>query len=375
MNIAVNTRFLIPGKLDGIGWFTFEVVRRLTRDHPEHTFRFFFDRQYAPEFIFSENVQPVILRPPARHPVLWHIWFQHNLARYLKKHPSDLFFSPDGFIPLKTDIPAIPVIHDLNFMHYPEELPKSVSRYYHRFFPEFAERAAHIITVSEFSKKDITRQFGIAPEKISVAWNGIHKIFKPLSEETRQETRAQISGGDPYFVHIGSLLPRKNIPRLLQAFDLFRASSSGTYKIVIAGRPMFGTNEIKKTLQNMKYAKDVILTGNLSREKSYKILGSAEALIFASYFEGFGIPLAEAMACHVPVIAADATAIPEVCGDAALYVDPFSKESINQAMLRITKDPFLRKQLVEKGVQRATFFNWDHTAAKVWAVIEQTLQK
>jgi len=375
MNIAINTRFLMPGKLDGIGWFTFEVARRLARDHPEHIFCFFFDRPYAPEFIITENVQPVILRPPARHPVLWHIWFQHSLARYLKKHPFDLFFSPDGFIPLHAGVPSIPVIHDLNFMHYPGELPKSVNWYYRRYFPRFAERAAHIITVSDFSKKDITRQFGIPPEKITVAWNGIHEVFSPLSEKTREETRKQFSDGDPYFVHIGSLLPRKNIPRILQAFDLFRASSSDPCKLMIAGRPMFGMREIKKTLQNMKYAEDVIMAGNLSRWETHRILGSAEALIFASYFEGFGIPPVEAMACHVPVIAAHVTAIPEVCGDAALYVDPFSLESISRAMLRIKKDLFLRKELVEKGSHRATLFNWDHTAAKVWKVIEQTVQK
>ncbi len=375
MNIALNTRFLIPGKLDGIGWYSFEVVRRLARDHPEHTFCFFFDRPYAPEFLFSDNVHAVVLRPPARHPVLWHIWFQHSLTRYLKKHPFDLFFSPDGFIPLHAGIPSIPVIHDLNFMHYPGELPKSVSRYYRRYFPRFAEKAAQILTVSEFSKQDITRQFGIPPEKISVAWNGIHEVFSPLSEKTKEETRKQFSYGDPYFVHIGSLLPRKNIPRLLQAFDLFRASSSGPCKLVIAGRPMFGMSEIKKTLQNMKYTADVIMAGNLSRGEAHRILGSADALIFASYFEGFGIPPVEAMACNVPVIAAQAAAIPEVCGDAALYVDPFSVESISRAMLRIQKDRSLRKQLIEKGSRRATLFSWDHTAATVWKVMEETLQK
>ncbi len=375
MKIAINTRFLIPGKLDGIGWFTYEVVRRITRSHPEHTFLFFFDRRYDPGFIFSENIQPVVLRPPARHPWLWHLWFQYRLKHYLRKHPADLLFSPDGFLPLGTNIPAIPVIHDLNFMHYPEELPKSVSRYYRRYFPRFAAEASRIITVSGFSKKDIAARFQVPPGKISVAWNGVHEVFSPLPEEGREKVRKEFTEGFPYFVHIGSLLPRKNIPRLLRAFEQFRDSSPKRYKLVIAGRPMFGTDEISKTLRSMKHARDVIIREGLSRRETHRILASAEALVFASYFEGFGIPLAEAMACRVSVIAARATAIPEVCGDAALYVDPFSVESISGAMLQLSQNKKLREELIEKGEKRVTLFNWDHTAAKVWDVIEQTIKE
>ncbi len=375
MKIAINTRFLIPGKLDGIGWFTHEVVSRIVRQHPEHTFYFFFDRPWDQEFIYAENIRPVVLKPSARHPVLWHIWFQFSLKKYLRAHPVDLLLSPDGFIPLGIETPRVAVIHDLNFMHYPKELPKSVSYYYRHFFPLFARESSHIITVSEFSRHDIINLFNISPDQISVTYNGVNKIFSPLPDKSKEETRNRFTGGIPYFVHIGSLLPRKNIPRLLKAFDLFRATSTKAFKLVIAGRPMFGTRDINKVMRTMKYARDVILLGGLSGEDTHRILASAEALVFVSYFEGFGIPLIEAMASEVPVIAANATAVPEVCNNAALYVDPFSEKTISHAMDKIITDPGLRKQLTVKGTKRVANFSWDRTADKVWKIIQQVAKK
>ena len=373
MKIAINTRFLIPGKLDGIGWFTHEVVSRMTRDHPEDTFYFFFDRPWSSEFIYSSNVRPVILRPPARHPVLWHIWFQYSLKKYLKAHPVDLFFSPDGFLPLTMKLPCIPVIHDLNFMHYPKELPRCVSAYYRHYFPLFTRESAHIITVSRFSKKDIVSEFAVKPEHVSVVYNGVDRIFRPLPDTEKRKTRDRLTRGIPYFVQVGSLLPRKNIPRLLRAFDRFRVASAETYKLVIAGRSMFGTREINKTLRTMQYASDVVFPGGLSREEIHRILASAEALVLVSYFEGFGMPLIEAMACQVPVVASTATSVPEICGEAALYVDPFSETDISRAMIRITSDRVLRDELIKKGNERVLLFNWENTAEKVWETMKEVI--
>jgi len=375
MKIVVNTRFLIKNNLDGIGWVTHETLSRLTRHHSGDEFYFLFDRPFSPEFIYSSNIHPVVLRPAARHPLLWHIWFQHSVMKYLKNHPADMFFSPDGFVPLKIKIPCISVIHDLNFLHYPDELPLSVSYYYRKYFSHFAKKSTRIITVSEFSKQDIIQYYGIEPDNIEVIYNGVDPFFKPLSEEEKEKMRAEYTEGKPFFIHIGSLLPRKNIPRLLKAFDAFRNRSDTDHKLVIAGRPVFKTREIQSILHNMKYSSDVIMPGGLPQKEIHLLLGSAEALVFASYFEGFGIPLIEAMACHVPVITSNITALPEVCGDAALYIDPFSADSIRDAMLRITSDTTLRNQLIEKGKKRVTFFNWDITAAKVWKVMEQITQQ
>ena len=123
MRIAINTRFLLSDKMEGFGWFTYEVVKRISEQHPEHTFLFFFDRKYDPNFIFSSNVKPIVISPPARHPFLFLIWFNIGVSMALRKHKADLFFSPDGYLSLTTSVPQIPVIHDLNFEYYPEDLP------------------------------------------------------------------------------------------------------------------------------------------------------------------------------------------------------------------------------------------------------------
>ncbi len=129
MRIAVNTRFLLSHKMEGFGWFTYEVVKRLVQNHPEHEFIFFFDRKYDSKYIFGDNVTPVILSPQARHPILFKIWFNYSVTKALKKYKADIFFSPDGYLSLKTEIKQISVIHDLNFEHYPQDLPSWPRKY------------------------------------------------------------------------------------------------------------------------------------------------------------------------------------------------------------------------------------------------------
>ncbi len=366
MKIAVNTRLLLPGKLDGIGWFTYETLSRITRDHPDVTFLFLFDRPWDRSFLFSGNVRPLRIPPPARHPFLWYVWLQQGVRKVLEKEKPDVFFSPDGFLPLPCPVPSVPVIHDLNFFPYPKDLPLLTGAYYRRFFPRFAREASRILTVSRFSAHDIATRFSIPEEKITVAYNGISEVFSPLNDPEKRQARERFSGGHPYFVHVGSLLPRKNLPRLLQAYDLFRSRTDEEIHLVLAGREFFGNRRLRRIYQQMHHAEGVHFADHLDRQDTRLLIGGAEALLMVSYFEGFGIPVVEAMACHTPVIAARATALPEVAGGAALLVDPFSVESIAGGMIRLHRNPGLQKDLIRKGAARASFFSWDHTAGVVW---------
>jgi hypothetical protein len=143
--------------MDGIGWFTTETMKRIVRSHPEHEFYFFFDRQYDPCFVFGENVHPVVLFPPARHPILWYLFFEHSVKRALKRYKIDLFVSPDGYMSLGTKVPTLTVIHDINFEHSKDNLKPSHQRYMTYFSPQFARYSTRIATVSEFSKQDISK--------------------------------------------------------------------------------------------------------------------------------------------------------------------------------------------------------------------------
>jgi len=370
MIIAVNTRLLIQGKLEGIGWFTRETLSRITSDHPEHQFLFIFDRPYAEEFIFSKNITPIVLSPPTRHPFLWYIWFELQIPRILKKYKADLFFSPDGYLSLNTRVKQLAAIHDINFAHRPKDLPWLKAKYYNHYFPLFARKAKRIVTVSYFSKEDIHRSYKIDSDKIDVVYNGVNTSYTPTSDEEKFKVKAWYSKGSDYFLFIGSLHPRKNICGLLRAYDAFRTSVESDVKLLIIGESMFKTSDIELTYEGMRYKDDVVFTGRLSNNELHQVLGAALALTFVPFFEGFGIPVIEAMNAGVPVICSNITSLPEVGGNAVLYVDPFSLNQIKEAMITIYEEKDIRDSLILKGFVQKDKFSWDKTAELLWGSIQ-----
>lgn len=374
MVIAVNTRLLLKGKLEGIGWFTLETLKRITLNHPEHRFVFIFDRPYDREFIFAENVVPVVVGPPTRHPLLWAIWFEFQIPKILKKYQADLFLSPDGYLSLRTSVPQVAVIHDINFFHRPGDLPWLKAKYYNHFFPKFARKAKRIATVSYYSREDITRSFKIDYDKIDVVYDGINKVFEPLNQEIKKEIREKYTGGSEYFIFVGALHPRKNIAGLLKAFDAFKSVDTRNIKLVIVGGQMHKTGDIFETYDNLRHKADVIFTGRVSTNDLHRLMGSAMALAFVPFFEGFGIPVVEAMSTGIPVISSNTTSLPEVGGNAVLYADPVKIDQITTAMIRLAEDPALRQSLVEKGYKQKEKFSWDETARLLWISVERALQ-
>ncbi len=373
MKIVVNTRLLIENKLDGIGWFTFETLKRITQNHPEHQFYFLFDRPYSKRFIFSDNVIPIIINPPARHPVLWYLWFEFSVKRVLTKLKADLFLSPDGFLSLSSKQKQISVIHDINFIHRPKDLPFFTRIYYTHFFPLYAKKAHKIVSVSEFSKSDIIGQFAIPENKISVVFNGCNAMYIPVSEDVKAKTKKKYTEGKNYFIFIGTFHPRKNLARLLLAFEQFKIETQSDFKLILVGTKMFLTKDMEQVYNSSRFKKDIIFTGRLNPEELHHVLASAFAMTFVPLFEGFGIPLLEAMNCDVPVICSKTTALPEVAGNAALYVNPFDINEIKNAMVLITKDSEIKNNLIYNGRKRSVLFSWEKTAQKLWEIINETL--
>jgi len=372
MRIAVNTRLLLRGKLEGIGWFSYETLKRIVNNHPEHQFIFIFDRPYAEEFVFASNVTPVVIGPPARHPFLYYIWFEKQIPRILKKVEANLFLSPDGYLSLQTKIPQLAVIHDLSFVHRPEDLPWMQCRYYNYFFPEFARKAARIATVSNYSKTDIVQTYRIDAEKVDVVYDGCNEDFRPFSNEEQKLIREKYTQGVPYFLFVGALHPRKNVAGLLKAFDAFKTETGRSEKLLIVGGEMHKTGEIADTWQKMQFKNDVAFTGRVAQEKLYGIFGAALALTFVPFFEGFGIPILEAMHAGIPVICSNTTSMPEVGGDAVLYVEPENVKQIAGAMGKIASDSDLRDRLIALGSSQKQNFSWNKTADLLWESIKQT---
>jgi len=371
MKIAINTRFLLGEQLEGIGRYTYEVSRRLVARHPEHEFLFLFDRPYNQRYIFGDNVTPLVLSPPARHPLLWCLWFEWAVPRALKKHGADVFFSPDGYLSLRTKLPTLMTVHDLAFEYYPEQVP-IVSRYYYPYFSRrFCRRADHLLSVSEFTKKDMVKQYGISKEQITVCGNGCREGFGPVSASEQAAVKKQYAHGQEYFLYVGAVHPRKNVHRLIEAFGRFKKRTQSTIKLLIAGRFAWQTGAVKTAYEESSYQKDIEFLGYVADEELPRLMGSTLCFVYPSLFEGFGIPLLEAMHAEVPFITSLVSSMPEVAGKAGKLIDPLITDQIAIAMQEVYEDVALRARMIEAGKAQREKYSWEKTAAVVDGVIQE----
>jgi glycosyltransferase involved in cell wall biosynthesis len=215
--------------------------------------------------------------------------------------------------------------------------------------------------------------YNIRNEKISVVYNGANESFKPVGNSVKEETRKKYTDGCPYFIFVGALHPRKNLARLFKAFDYFKDLHKTDIKLLVVGNKKFWTSEIQNAYEGMRYADEVIFSGRMPADELHKAVASARALTYVSYFEGFGIPIIESYRCDTPVVTSNVTSMPEVAGDAAVLVDPFSVKSIARGLEKVAFDEELRTVLIEKGRQRRQDFTWEKSAEQLWDVIDKVL--
>jgi glycosyltransferase involved in cell wall biosynthesis len=362
MRIAVNARFLLRDYLEGIGGFTFEVVTRLAAAHPDDELLLFFDRPYDRRFVTAPNVQPIVLWPPARHPLLWLWWFEGSLAGALRRRRPDVFLSPDGFGSLTGGVPTLLVVHDIVFERFAGGLGELSRLYYRLMTPAWIRRAARIATVSEFSKRELIETYRIAGDRIDVIANGVGEGFRPRGADEVKAVRRRHAGDADYFLHLGAIHPRKNVATLLRAFDLFKRQTLRPTRLLLAGRLAWKYRDVLRAHAAMRHGEDVVFLGYVPAADLPGIVAAALAVVSVSLYEGFGLPVIEAMASAVPVIAARRAALPEVAGDAALFVDPSDPAAIAAAMEDLAGDAGLRADLTGKGLERARRYDWNRTA-------------
>ncbi len=341
----------------------------MVRDHPDHLFIFIFDRPYDEKFVFGSNVKAVVTGPAARHPLLWKFWYDVKVPAVLKKYKADLFVSCDGFCSLSTRVPQCLVVHDLAFLQHPSAIKRSHLFFYKKYTPKFLRKASSIATVSEFSKKDIVARYTTEADKIDVVYNGVKDSFQPSSDEEKAITKSKYTDGKEYYIYAGSIHPRKNLINLLKAFSVFKKRQQTNMKLVIAGRQAWKYGSFKESLRSYKYRNDVVLTGYVEDLELVQLIGASYGMVYPSLWEGFGVPVLEAMRCGVPVITSAHSSMEEIAKDAALYADPTSHTAIADKMMLLYKDENLRKQLIEKGRQVAGEYSWDKTAALLWQSI------
>ncbi len=371
MRVAVNTRLLIENELEGIGRFSFEILKEVCEQNPEIKFDFIFDRPFSKKFLFNKNVTGHVLTPKTRHPIIWYYWFEKKIPKLLNKIKPDVFLSLDGFISLSTKFKQISVIHDINFEHYPENLPFFHRKFYKFFFSKYARKANSIITVSKFSKFDIVNTYGINNEKVRVIYNGVNDSFSSISNNEKIKIKNQLTYDSDYFIFIGSIHKRKNISNLIKAFNLYKKRSKSKSKLLFVGKKRWWSNEMEKTFQKSHFKKDIIFSGYLDEKMLPKVLGASLGLCFTSLFEGFGLPIIEAMKCGVPVITSKTSSMPEICGDAGIIVNPNNFQEISDALDKIENNYKYRQKLIKLGLERSKIFNWKSAGEKLSKIIKE----
>jgi glycosyltransferase involved in cell wall biosynthesis len=369
MIIAVNT--ISPGKnsTEIHGNFIYEAFVRIVKQHPQNTFIFIFGRPYH-TLTLSENIIPVVIGPPA-HPWLWKFWYNYKIPAVLKKYKADVFVSGDGIYSLRTKIPQCLVITDLAFLHYPGLL-KNHARFYKKNTRKFLQKAAVIVTVSEFCKKDILTHYDVDENKIHVAFSGVDEIFNPANVGEREKIKEQYAGGNEYFLISGENYLRQNVLNLLKAFSVFKKRLKSNMKLLIVVKGAEKQDAFTKDLRLFKYKNDVHQLGSISAIEIARITTAAYAMVYPVYFDCCGIPLLESMRSGVPIITSNLSALREIGGDAALYFDPHDYADIAGKMMLMFKDERLRNELIVKGNQQGKKYNWQTTAELLWASIVRT---
>ena len=371
MRIAINSRFAGYQQKEGYSRYTIGLINEMLVQNLDDDFLCVYDNKKSLPFSKAPNVVFKTIGPKARHPLAWKFWYDFSLTKIAKQFRADCLISLDGFCSLTSSIPQILAIHDLAFLHYPQGINSIYAAYYKIFTPLFIAKAKHIITVSEFSKDDIIRHYPIAKDKISVVYNAADKGFSPLDDTTKDLVKQQLTEGKEYFLYVGAIHPRKNLINLLKGFSWFKKRYQSNMKLVLVGRMAWKNDMFLKQLESFKYRNDVVVAGYVEEQKLQEIVGAAYALVYPSCWEGFGLPVLEAMQSGVPTIIANNSSLPEIADEAGYLVDPEDPEAWGQAMGILFKDENHRNQLIQNGLLRAKDFSWENSAQKLKSIINK----
>lgn|SRR5215469_781852 len=301
-------------------------------------------------------------------------WMQVVLPYKLYRMKADVLHATSFFAPLISPCPVIVTVHDTMYLSNPKHYRDRFFLLYARLFIKPAvKRCALINTVSEASRRDIVSVFGVPDTKVQVIYHGVNSRFHPSRQPAEVALlRSKYQLDSPFFLFVGALEPRKNLSRLIQAFDLFLKTvrDDQKFQLVLAGPGGSASEELLEIARQLHISQHIRMLGYVPDEDIPALYSATTAFVFPSLGEGFGLPIVEAMACGTPVVSSNVSCIPEVAGDAALLVDPLETKAIADAMYRVTYDESLRRELVSKGLERAKLFNWSQTAAETERLYE-----
>lgn len=298
------------------------------------------------------------------------LWTHLRLSWEMANHPPDVLFIPAHVLPLVHPRHSVVTVHDLGYLYYPQAYTRW-ARWYLRWSTSYnAQAAAHLIADSEATKRDLLQYCQTPPEKVTVVYPGYDPNFAPVRDPARLAGICERYGiPTPYVLYVGTLQPRKNLLGLLDAFAVLAKEDQETH-LVIAGKKGWLYQPLFAHAEQLGLEERVHFIGYVPQEDLPVLISGARVFVLPSFYEGFGLPVLEAMACGTPVICSDVASLPEVAGDAAILVDPHNTEELAGALSRVLGDPDLRRNLAERGLQRVRHFSWQKCAEQTLQILE-----
>ena len=368
MLIGIDASRTVVPRPTGTERYALEITRALIANAPDDRFVLYFNRPPRPGLL------------PRGRRVAWRVmaaprlWTHLRLSTEMLRRPPEVLFVPAHSLPLYHPRASVATIHDLGYLFFPNEHGPGTRRLRDWSNRWSARRARRIIAVSEATRRDLVRQYGIAASRVAVVYHGHDPSFRPEHDpERRAEVRARYRLGHRYFLFLGTVQPRKNYERLLQAFDRFASISGMTDPTVlaVAGARGWQAQRFERALTGLRARDRVRVLDYVDAADLPTLLGGAIALTLPSLYEGFGLPALEAMACGTPVLASTGSSLPEVVGDAGVLVNPLDVDAIASALVRLASDSALRAELGARGVERAAAFTWDRAARETLSVLRE----
>ena len=364
----------------GIGRYTRELVRALVRMDDGSSYHLFSTK--APKPRAATN--PVPEAHNVRYRETWltdkwlyRLWFRLRLPISVQRFTGeiDIYHSPDFVLPPVGNIPSVLTIHDLSFIHHPEAFTPSLLNYLNKEVPSSVARAHHILADSLATKMDLIDIWQVPKEKLTVVYSGVNSSFRPVTDkEEIDRIRKKYELGDiPFILSVGTLQPRKNYEMLIRAFR--PVVESFDHQLVIVGGLGWMYEQIQREVERQGLGQDVKLIGSVDDRDLPVLYSQASLFVFPSLYEGFGLPILEAMACGVPVISSDASSLPEVAGDAGLLVAPKDQELWTESIIQLLNDSTRRTKMVAAGYLQARKFSWSKAAEQVLNIYHKVLSE
>jgi glycosyltransferase involved in cell wall biosynthesis len=362
VRIGIDARLVYYHKA-GIGQYILRLSQALAQIDNDDEFVLFASRKDSTRIVTQSNFRRQTLWTPSHHR-----FERQALSLELLPHSLDVLHSPDFIPPQHVRYPTIITVHDLAFLLYPRFMTRESARYYGQV-DIAARQANHVIAVSQSTKRDTIRLLGVPEEKITVIHEAAHPLFTPVTnEEALARTRERYRLPENFILFVSTIEPRKNLPTLLRAFRQLRDKYKTDAVLAIAGNRGWLADEVDHVIDELKLSEIVRFIGGVPNDELVYLYNAARIFVWPTFYEGFGLPPLEAMACGTPVITSNVSSLPEVVGDAAMLINPEDVDGLTVTMWRVLSDEKLQREMRAKGLKRAQTFSWERAARETLAV-------